>query len=126
MDENIQKILKMVEEGKIDSQKASELIQALKEKETSEQTPSVNGKAKALRIKVNSSKGEDVDINFPLKFIKASIKAFGKLPVNIKGSVDGVEDIDMKAITDAIENDIEGDIMNIKTGKGDDIKIVIE
>ena len=125
MDESIERILKMVEEGKIDSQKASELIQALRDKESIPEVKT-GGKAKALRIKVNSSKGDDLDINFPLKFIKASIKAFGKLPVDIKGSVNGAKDIDMKAITDAIENDMEGDIMNIKTGKGDDVKIVIE
>ncbi|HLT24814.1 MAG TPA: hypothetical protein VK004_06790, partial [Ignavibacteria bacterium] len=73
MDENIKRILKMVEDGKINSDKAAELIEALRGDQTSnEENP--KGKAKKLIIKVIKANGEDVNINFPMKFIKASVK----------------------------------------------------
>ena len=125
MSDNIKKILQMVEEGKLDSAKAAELIEELNKKDNSsvQQIPQLE---KSLKIMINKSNGEDVNINFPLKFIKSSIKAFGKLPVAISGSVNGDESIDTKAILDAIENDIEGTIMELNTGKGENINTVIE
>ena len=72
----------MVEEGKLTSEKAAELIEALKSDDTSdEQIP--NGKAKKFVIRVKKSNGEDVNINFPLKFIKASTKSFMYMPLNM-------------------------------------------
>ncbi|SRR5690606_3760834 len=124
MDENIKRILKMVEDGKINSDKAAELIEALRGDQTSnEENP--KGKAKKLIIKVIKANGEDVNINFPMKFIKASVKALGKLPLDIKGHIND-KNIDMDAITSAIENEAIGTIMNVQTGKGEDVKIIIE
>lgn len=125
MNNNIKKILQMVEEGKLDSAKASEIISELNKKDNSaeQKVPSGN---KSLRIKIIKTNGEDVNINFPLKFIKSSIKAFGKLPVSISGNINGKDDLDTKAILNAIENDIEGTIMDLKTGKGENVQIMIE
>ncbi|MFZ1323168.1 MAG: hypothetical protein WAT71_16545 [Ignavibacteria bacterium] len=125
MNDNIKKILQMVEEGKLDSSKASEIIEELNKKDNSAEQQ-IASKNKSLRIKIIKSNGEDVNINFPLKFIKSSIKAFGKLPVSISGNINGTDDIDTKAILDAIDNNIEGTIMDLKTGKGENVKIVIE
>ena len=124
MDENIKRILKMVEEGKLTSEKAAELIEALKSDDASDDQ-TLQGKAKKFVIKVKKSNGEDVNINFPLKFIKASVKALGKLPVDIKGHVND-KNIDFDAITAALESEAIGTIMNVQTGKGEDVKIVIE
>lgn len=124
MDDSIKRILKMVEEGKITSEKAAELIDVLKSGEA-EQEASSPAKGKKLVIKVKKKDGEDVNINFPLKFIKASVKAFGKLPVDIKGEVNDHK-VDMEAIANAIESEVEGTIMDLQTGKGEDVKITIE
>ncbi|RPI16576.1 MAG: hypothetical protein EHM58_11640 [Ignavibacteriae bacterium] len=125
MNENISKILKMVEEGKIDAAKAAELIDAINSKEKDEPSESKKPSIKMLKIKV-ISEGEDekVNIKFPVKFIKASLKAFGKMPINIDGDKDN--DIDLQAIADAIEHGIEGKIMEITTKKGENVEIVIE
>ena len=125
MDESIKRILKMVEEGKLSSDKAAEIIAALKDEGNVTEESAPKGKAKKLVIKVKKSDGEDVNINFPLKFIKASVKAFGKLPVDIKGHVNDHK-VDMEAIASAIESEVEGTIMDLQTGKGEDVKITIE
>ena len=123
MNENITKILKMVQEGKLDSDKAAELIEAINTKE--EITENKPKTERMLKIKVITAEdGEKVNVKFPIKFIKASLKAFGKMPINIDG--DSENKIDMQAISDAIENDIDGKIVECCTKKGDNVEIVIE
>jgi hypothetical protein len=125
MNENIAKILKMIEEGKIDASKGAELIDAITSKEKSELTETKPHGVKMLKIKViTADEGEKVNVKFPVKFIKASLKAFGKMPINIDG--DNNNEINMQAISDAIENGIEGKIMEVTTKKGDNVEIVIE
>ena len=123
MDESIKRILKMVEEGKLSSEKAAEMIDVLKSGESTEETTPKAGKKLVIRVKKKD--GEDVNINFPLKFIKASVKAFGKLPVDIKGHVND-DKVDMEAFAAAIESEAEGTIMDLQTGKGEDVRITIE
>jgi hypothetical protein len=123
MNENISKILKMVQEGKLDAEKAAELIEAINSKEESKEIKPRT--EKMLKIKViTADEGEKVNVKFPIKFIKASLKAFGKMPINIEG--DEENKIDVQAIADAIENDIDGKIVECCTKKGDNVEIVIE
>ena len=125
MNENITKILKMVEEGKIDAVKATELIEAINTKEKEESTEIKSKGDKMLKIKViAANQDEKVNVRFPIKFIKASLKAFGKIPINIDGDKDN--NIDMQAIAEAIENDIDGKIVDCCTSKGENVEIVIE
>ena len=138
MNEEISRILKMVEEGKIDSEKAMQLIEALKG-ESKEfvildkvaPITSSHGnskfKIKMLRIKVRSKENDIVNINLPLAFVSGIIKTFGKIP-NV--NVNGMNDVDMEAMTqtilDAIDGGVGGKIVDIQTGDGDTVEIVIE
>ncbi|MBZ9689397.1 hypothetical protein G9F72_024165 [Clostridium estertheticum] len=137
MNEEISRILKMVEEGKIDSEKAMQLIEALKgeskEAVILDKSPSNNSqgnskfKVKMLRIKVRSKENDIVNINLPLAFVSGMIKTFGKIP-NI--NVNGMNDVDMDAMTqtilDAIDGGIGGKIVDIQTADGDVVEVVIE
>jgi hypothetical protein len=121
MNEQIKKILKMVEEGKINSDQATELIDALREKdnESGEQS---GAKPQHLKIKVISKSGKNIDLKVPVKFIKGIIKATGKLPIY----VDGKENIDMNVITEAIDNNLTGKILELKTDSGEYVEIYID
>ncbi len=138
MNEEISRILKMVEEGKIDSEKAMQLIEVLKvgnkEMVTLEKVASntnshsnstINGKM--LRIKVRSKDNDNVNVNLPLKFVSGMIRTFGKIP-NV--NVNGMENVDMDAMTqtilEAIDGGMDGKIVDIKSGDGDIVEIVIE
>ena len=138
MNEEISRILKMVEEGKIDSEKAMQLIEALKggskdfvilDKIPSNTNTYNNSKmhSKMLRIKVKSKENDLVNINLPLKFVSGMIKTFGKIP-NI--NVEGMEGVDMDAMTqtilESIDGGMDGKIVDIHTGDGDIVEIVIE
>ncbi len=144
MNEEISRILKMVEEGKIDSEKAMQLIEALKggnkelitlEKESSNNNnnnysnnhSNSNFNGKMLRIKVKSKEKDNVNVNLPLKFVSGMIRTFGKIP-NV--NVNGMENVDMDAMTqtilEAIDGGMDGKIVDIQSGDGDIVEIVIE
>ena len=80
-----------------------------------------------LRIKVRSKDNDNVNINLPLKFVSGMIKTFGKIP-NV--NVNGMENVDMDAMTqtilEAIDGGMDGKIVDIQSGDGDIVEIVIE
>jgi len=120
MKEEINRIIKMVEEGKITSDQASELIGAIKEKESEpEQQKSSD---KNLKVNILSKSGKNLNIKLPLKFCKGILKATGKIPVHINGG----EEIDTKVIMAAIENECCGKIVELNSDNGDYIEVVIE
>lgn len=129
MKEDISRVLKMMEEGKIDASKATELISAIKEKDK-ELIPAVSlnktsNLDKMLKVKVRSAQGDNVDVKVPIKLVKAVLNATGKIPGISMNGTSGI-DIDIKMISDAIENDIDGRIVDVKSANGDIVEVVIE
>jgi hypothetical protein len=135
MREDILRILKMVEEGKIDSQKGAQLIEALKgqkeEAETHVQVlaeggSSINNDNLIMKIKVVDEDGNKVNVNLPLKVVSGIISATGKLPVNLQG----VEGVDINGMTNALLQAINagmvGKIIDIESEDGDLVEITIE
>lgn len=138
MSEEISRILKMVEEGKINSEEAMQLIEALNgeskdfvilDKVAPNNKSYSNSKihSKMLKIRIKSKESGNANINIPLKFVSGMIKTFGRIP-NV--NVDGMENVDMDAMTqsilDAIDNGMDGKIVDIQSGDGDAVEIVIE
>lgn len=125
MNEETMRILKMVEEGKISADKAKELIEAFNQVSV----PSVSEKNyedKFLRVKVLSGTGDKVNVQLPIKVIKAALKVTGKLPLdtmNIKG-VNPEELID--TIVSCLDSEVMGEIVSVDSADGDIVRIVIE
>lgn len=125
MNEEISKILKMVEDGKITADKAQELIEAVGNKNTSVQVVQEDDiMNKMLKIRVNSHDGDVVNVNLPVKFIKTTLKAVGKLPIDAYAK--GMENVDLNLIADAIDNGISGKIVDVKAANGDIVEVIIE
>ncbi|KOF57952.1 MULTISPECIES: SHOCT-like domain-containing protein [Clostridium] len=127
MNEEISKILKMVEEGKITADKAQELIEAIGDKKTSTSVQLAQDDDiinKTLKIRVNSHEGDVVNVNLPIKFIKTVLKTFGKIPINT--DVKGMENIDLNLIAEAIDNGISGKIVDVNSADGDIVEVTIE
>lgn len=129
MNEEISKILKMVQEGKISSEKAEELIEVLNNKNTSIITlENASNDAdiinKMLKIKVTSHDGDNVNVNLPVKFIKTMLKTIGKIP--IPDNMKGMEHLDLNLISDAIDNGLSGKIVDVKSANGDLVEVSIE
>lgn len=132
MNEEIMRVLKMVEEGKLSSEKASQLIEALNNGQKQEnnvtlcETGDENYGNKMLRIQVDSHDGDEVKVNLPVNFISGVLKACGKLPMNIEGmnGIDG--EMLIQSITAALDNKIMGEIVKVNSHDGDVVRIFVE
>lgn len=123
MNEEVKRILKMVEDGKIDTEKASELIEALNGKPEPQQISGTAASDKMLRVRVLSGTDDNVNINVPISFLKA----IGTAVNNIKiPGVSEQEGIDIKMIMEAIDSGLEGKIVDVKTSTGDFVEVTIE
>ncbi|OOM76017.1 hypothetical protein [Clostridium sp. BL-8] len=123
MKEEVKRILKMVEEGKIDIDKATELIEAIN-KPVNIQQPSVSENInKMLKVRVLSATNDTVNVNVPVKILKAIGNAVNS--VKIPGISDQ-EGIDIKMIMEAIDSGLEGKIVDVKSSNGDIVEVTIE
>jgi hypothetical protein len=127
MSEEITKILTMVQEGKIDSEKGAQLIAVLKEKETPV-LPKNQSKYldKTLKIRIVSKESDNVNVNVPIKLVKALLKTGHSIAAGIPQSQQYVKDLDINLLIDAIENELDGNIVDIRSANGDTVKVVIE
>lgn len=123
MKEEVKRILKMVEEGKIDVDKASELIDALNKSANEQPIVLSKNLDKMLKVRVLSATKDTVNVNVPIKFLKA----IGNAVNNIK--IPGISDedgIDIKMIMEAIDSGLEGKIVDVKSSNGDIVEVYIE
>lgn len=141
MEEQI-RILKMVEEGKITAEQAAKLLEALgvegnrkPEEDTYEgivastQVLDISQKdydKKMFRIQVDSSEGDKVNIQLPVKAIKKLLKVTGKIPM----PNDELQGIDLEEITSAVieclDSQVMGDIVNVTASDGTTVRIFID
>jgi hypothetical protein len=124
MREEISQILTMLEDKKVDKEQATELLIALKGESKNDGKDLIinnNYLSKSLRVRVLSSDGDKVNINLPLKLIKL----FGNVAMKFPQSEKYLKDVDMNMIISAIENEIDGPIVDITTDE-DKVFIVIE
>ena len=129
MKEEITKVLTMVQEGKIDAEKGSELIQVLKEKEEIGNKFLKKSTAyldKTLKIRVVSTENDNVKVNLPIKLVKLVLMAGHSIAASIPQSEKYVKDIDINLIVEAIENELDGQIVDIKSANGDTVSVIIE
>ncbi|MBO7743361.1 hypothetical protein I8J29_04090 [Paenibacillus sp. MWE-103] len=142
MKEEIGKVLTMMQEGKIDSDRASELIAVLKEKQTplashAAQAQGRPGYAarlssasggylnKTLKIRIAAQNNETVSVNLPMKLVKAVLGAGHSIASNIPQAAKYVKDIDINLLIDAIENELDGQIIDVRSGE-ETVSVVIE
>ena len=129
MKEEIARVLTMVKEGKIDANQGAELIQVLQAKEgTSNNLVEKSTKYldKTLKIRVESADNDNVKVNVPIKLVKVVLLAGHSIAASIPQSEKYVKDIDINLIIEAIENELDGQIVDIKSANGDIVSVIIE
>ncbi|SIA68924.1 Uncharacterised protein [Mycobacteroides abscessus subsp. abscessus] len=118
-----------MEEGKLDKEKAGELINVLQGKDQPElvavkkEVPYSN---KMLKIRVNSSEGDNVNVNLPINLVKAVLRVGTNIAERIPEAAKYVKDIDVDLLIAAIENELDGQIVDIISANGDKVLVVIE
>ncbi len=122
MNEEKMRILKMLEEKKISSAEAMELLEALGK---SSPDAAGRGKGRTLRIRVyeNGSAEAKVNVNVPLgwaKFMAPFIEGKIKAKLADKGY-----NVDLGKLQDAIDNQEPMKIVDVQDG-GDKVEIFIE
>jgi hypothetical protein len=127
MSEEIKRVLKMVEEGKMGGDEAAELIEALKkEPAAKKKTPSKSYLDKMLKIRVYSEDRDQVNVNVPIRFVRTMLKLGQGIAVNIPQAKEYASEIDMDVIIEAIDNEVEGKIVDIQTSSGEIVSVYIE
>lgn len=129
MKEEITRVLTMVQEGKIDADKGSELIQVLKEKEETGNKPFDKPSKyldKTLKIRVVSTENDNVTVNLPIKLVKVVLMAGHSIAGSIPQAEKYVKDIDIDLIIEAIENELDGQIVDIQSANGDTVSVIID
>ncbi|MCD6321789.1 MAG: hypothetical protein J7L77_02065 [Clostridiales bacterium] len=141
MDEK-QKILKMVEDGKITAAEALELIEALGSLEKTQEPVSksvTKGKKTMFRIRIdaggNNGKGKaKVNVNIPISVAKKLTSLTKVIPDSAKSEMEkegfNIDELNLKEIIEAIENgDMDEEIVNIDASDeegGAKVKIYVD
>ncbi|MEH7353001.1 hypothetical protein V7150_05410 [Neobacillus drentensis] len=129
MNDEISRVLTMVEDGKIDKEKAGELINILQGKNQLEPVQlkkDVPYGNKMLKIRVTSEKGDNVNVNLPINLVKAVLKVGTNIAEKIPEASKYVKDINVDLLIEAIENELDGQIVDITSANGDKVFVVIE
>ena len=130
--EEKQKILKMVEEGKITAQEALELLEALgKTEEIVPPSPKKpKGKKKMFRIRIDAQGDEGgkgrakVNVNIPIDVAKKLTSLTRMIPNSAKSEMEkegfNIDELNLNELLEAIENgDMDESIVDIDA-EGDD------
>jgi len=125
MNEEVEKILRMVEEGKVNSTEGAELIRLMKEGSPQPEKETVYSK-KSVRIKILSGDVTKVNLTIPLKLVQVLINVGKGIAASVPDAEKHLKDIDLDVITEAIEQQIEGNIVDLETEEGDRVLITIE
>jgi len=117
-----EQILQMVKDGDISIEEAAKLLDALES--TPIQALKPRGTKQKLRVLVDSKNGDTVRINMPLSLIKAGVNLATQL--NVNGQPIDMKGVDMDLIMKAIEDGETGEIVDVQTSDGENIKVFIE
>lgn len=104
-------ILKMVEEGKITSSEAMELIEALGKQENEGVVPKESPKWLKVRV-VDEKDNVKVKVNIPLRLVDIGLKLGTAFSPELKEA--GLKQEDIQEIIEAIKNGAEGKIVDVE------------
>ncbi len=123
------RILELLKEGVISIDEADRLLKALEKEPDNTKVEVLVPKYKSdpknlmFKVRILSADGDKVNINLPLKFAKTALRS-GK--INIGNKSDVLNNIDIDAIIEMIEEGAVGDLVDITSADGDIVKICIE
>lgn len=116
------KILDLLDKKEITLEEAQQRLEALKV-EAQEVIKTKSSSSKAIKIQVNSSDGDIVNIQVPVNFARLILK--GKNTMKFSSKLNDF-DIDFEEIFTMIDEGILGELVNIESADGDTVRIAVE
>ncbi|MBU1094696.1 MAG: hypothetical protein KKH01_09590 [Firmicutes bacterium] len=119
------KILDLLAKGVINADDAERLLSSMErpsEEKFAEQVIVTNPKKapfRMLKILVDSQDGDVVRVQIPIEFAK--LLKTDKFKMNLQDT-----DIDIDALLEMISQGVMGEIVNIQSADGDNVKIIVE
>ncbi|MCF7930446.1 MAG: hypothetical protein K9L02_02930 [Acholeplasmataceae bacterium] len=119
------KILDLLAKGVINADDAERLLSSMdrpSEEKFAEQTIVTPGKKapfRMLKILVDSQDGDVVRVQIPIEFAK--LLKSDKFKLNLQDT-----DLDIDALIEMISQGVMGEIVNIQSADGDNVKIIVE
>ncbi|MDN5304769.1 MAG: hypothetical protein PWP46_1655 [Fusobacteriaceae bacterium] len=127
MNEEKKQILKMLEEGKISSEEAMKLLEALEKTDGSEELVIYNEKgkrAKWLKIFIiDTEKDAKVKVNLPIGLLKTGVKIGTKFSKEFREALEGV---DLDDIFEEIKKGAKGKIVDIEAEGNKRVEVYVE
>ena len=77
-----------------------------------------------LRVYVNSADGDRVKINLPLSLVKVGIEL--GVDMSVVDNKDALRNIDLNKILGLVERGAIGKLVEVETGDGDTVEVVVE
>jgi len=122
-DEKMQ-ILTMVKEGKISTEEGVQLLDALNNTNSPDNT-NMSTKAKWLKVRVfDPEDATKVNVTLPISLINIGVKFASKFSPEFKEA--GLTENDMEEILAAIKNGETGKIVEVDSENGTKVEVVIE
>lgn len=78
-----------------------------------------------LRIYVNSTDGGRVRVNVPMSLVKVGLE-LGMNVTAMTGGSDAMKNVDFSKIIDLVERGVIGKLVEVESGDGDTVEIVVE
>ena len=110
MNEERMRILKMLEEGKISVEEATQLIEAVEAPRETEVT--TQGKPKWLKVRVQDGEDEKVSVNLPLSLARVAMKF---IPQQAKDKMEA-QGIDMDVLLHEVTETKIGKLVEVQEG----------
>jgi antibiotic biosynthesis monooxygenase (ABM) superfamily enzyme len=121
MEERMQ-ILKMIENGHISAEEGAQLLSALEEASTKEESEERGGRAKWFRVRVTDKKTgrNKVNVNIPMGLVNVGMRIGAKFAPEM-------EDFDFSEVMDAIKTGTRGKIIEVEDDEdGERVEIYVE
>ncbi|WP_400243920.1 hypothetical protein AB3U99_22260 [Niallia sp. JL1B1071] len=127
MNEEMKRILTMVENGKLTSDQAATLIDSFEEKTEKktllEDSPYLN---RLLKVRVHSETNDNINVNVPIRLVKVLLQTGIGIAAKIPQAQAYTENIDTELLLSAIDSELVGEIVNAKLANGDTINVYVE
>ncbi len=125
MNEEIEKILSLLQDGKINKEQANKLIEALKFVPSSSSDDLKKSGARKIRVRITENDQQKINLNFPISWMTFGLKFISRDEHFISIGGQSIP-IDKEKITQAITDpDFRGTLVDIEKD-GSHVEVVIE